>query len=192
MFRFEDADGNAMEAARAVPHPLLKWALPASLGGVRRWSLGDRAHAFGGEQYAVYGGVLAFSAPRSGALPSADETWEFTLADSDGAWATLLRSFAVGTRADLMLLLVDEASGAASANALRAAVGWVLRAAPSEREGGRAVTVALGNEFGVQRRDASLPMTHDVERAESAASNSLAFAGRVAKLSWGGRQGTRR
>ena len=191
MFRFEDADGNAMDATSAVPHPLLEWALPASLGGVRRWSLGDRAHAFGGQQYAVYGGVLAFSAPRIGALPSADETWEFTLADSDGAWATLLRNFAVGTRADLLLLLVDEASGAASANALRAAVGWVLRAVPSEDAGGRAVTVALGNEFGVQR-DASLPMTHDVERAESAASDSLAFAGRVAKLSWGGRQGTRR
>lgn len=190
MFRFQDSNGDAMDATSAVLHPLLQWALPASLGGVRRWALGGRAHTIGGQAYAPYGGVLAVSAPRLGALPSADETWEFVLADSDGAWATLLRTFAGGTRADLRVLL--EAGGAVSANAMRAAVGWVRSVAPADAEDGRVVSVSLASEFGSERRDASLPMTWDAERAVSASSNSLEFAGRTTKIAWGGRQGTRR
>jgi len=189
VFRFIDSANAPMTGG--VLHPLLEWTLPAALGGVRRWSASKRTFTLGADEYAPYGFLGGIEPPQAASLPTDNENWSFVLSDPEGEWQTRLKTFAGGSKAVLRAMLVDEAT--VSANAMTLAVGWVLSATPVESEDeGRIVSVLLSNEFGVEQRDASLPMTHDTERSVSAVANSLKQAGKTAALSWGGTQGTRR
>lgn len=191
MFQFVDSANKPLAAVNGVLHPLIHWSLPTALGGVRKWALGHRSFTIGTDVYEanhVAGGLVT---PTLGDLPNINEGWQFDLADKDGAWATRLKDFAGGTKAVLLAKLVVGATE--SANAMTVAVGWVHTVTPIESvDEGRIVRVVLRNEFVTEQRDASLPMTHDTERALDATSNSLKYTNRSATLSWGGRQGTRR
>ena len=193
MFQFKDENGAGMDGTAGELVVLLDWELPAALGGRRRWAFYTRPITLDSVEYAAVGYTGGFTTPVAGAIPTdSEEQWQFELADPDGTWATRLKVFAGGTKCVLMAKMI--AGETESANAMTVATGWVQFVFPNEdaAANGRFVRVALVSEFGVEERDATLPASHDAERAVDENANSLKYSARAATASWGGRQGTRR
>ena len=192
MFRFLDDQGDPQPAAGPQRvHTLVEWQLPAALGGTRRWAITDRHSGivYGGNTYARFTDVIDHNSPLVGPDISDEEEWSIVLADPDGAWATLLAEFHLGSFARKMAM--REVGGSLSANVRVDAVGWLSTAIPFDDDDGRRMELGWSNELWKRDRDTALRMTFDAERSLDENVNSLEFADHAGDLSWGGLIGTR-
>ena len=197
MFRFLASDGSPQAATgRQRFVPLVELSLPAAAGGTRRWALGDRDIAFGGQTWVRFQGVVSWTTPEIAARMETLEEWTLALQDGDGAWAKLLASGALGPRAGRLgsrgrILLLRELDGALSKNAMTAARGWLRRIAPEEDADGRRLALSFANEAWSLDRDATASATWDAERDIDENATSARFADQAVDIAWGARQGVR-
>lgn len=196
MFQFQQRDGTPQAATgRQRFFHLVELAL-ADAGGTRRWSLGDRDVAHGGQTFGRYRRVLGWTLPTNAARLDTLEEWSLTLQDGDGAWAALLASGDLGPRVGRLgsrgwMRMLRELDGDLSHNAMTLATGWLRRVEPQERPAGRVCVLSFANEAWSLDRDATVSATSDAERDIDENATSAQFSAEAIDIAWGARQGVR-
>ena len=160
---------------------LIKWDLPAALGGPRLWATDQGANVTRGTETYVTRNhpIVSMEFPFSSSQLS-EEHGRIWLSDPDYAWRDLLGDFYAGVRVTASVLL--WAGGNYSDNTMHIFTGYGYGAIPMEN---RILQLDFYNELGRLDADQGRRMTAQEQRRRDASDNSLDFVAKSINIKWG-------